>query len=290
MDQIEVFEFDSGKEGEHLLVLGAIHGDEICGPQAIKEIIDDIENNRLKIEKGRVTFIPVCNPEAYKQNQRYIDRNLNRYFFPKDKIEVYEDGLTNQICPYLKNSDVLLDLHSYKSGGPAFVFIEKPEGDELAFANALYPEFIVYGWSDSYKNLTEDEKKMGIGDTDYMREQGGVGITYECGQHLDPQSPVNARRAIENAMTYLEIAEFEKHTQRENRHPKLIKVMHPIMKPKEGRFAKNWKNFEFVEKGTLFGTFEDGEEVRILEDGVLILPKESSSVGSEWSYLGKVGS
>lgn len=288
MDKIEVFEFDSGKVGEHLIVLGAIHGDEICGTKAIREVISDIEKSHLVIEKGKVTFIPVCNPKAYEQNLRYIDRNLNRYLFPKTELSDYEDSLTNQLCPYLETADVLLDLHSYQVGGAAFIFIDRPEGREFEYAKALGAKYIVYGWSDSYGRLSEDDKKKGMGTTEYLRQNGGFGVTMECGQHLDPISPVNAKNAIHNAINYLNIAQLSSLNAFPEEDPVLIRILKPVMKSKEGKFTKDWKNFEIVKKGSVLGVFEDGEQVVIPEDGVLILPKESSPVGSEWSYLGQI--
>ena len=45
--------------GQRLLVLGAVHGNEICGTQAILQLMKELEDGRLTIERGSVTFVPV---------------------------------------------------------------------------------------------------------------------------------------------------------------------------------------------------------------------------------------
>ncbi|MCA3176279.1 MAG: succinylglutamate desuccinylase/aspartoacylase family protein, partial [Burkholderiales bacterium] len=45
--------------GPQVLVLGAVHGNEICGTRAIERVLREIDDGSLKIERGSVTFIPV---------------------------------------------------------------------------------------------------------------------------------------------------------------------------------------------------------------------------------------
>lgn len=285
-DHIDVFEFDSGKKGAHILILGAIHGNEICGPQAIREAIQKIENGSIILENGKVTFIPVCNPEAYKQNVRYIDRNLNRFMFPKEKIESYEDGLTNQLCPHLEKADVLLDLHSYMSGNTAFTFIQTPDGPETEYAKCLGGKYLVYGFAESFEKLSEERKKMGMGTTEYARLFGTVAVTHECGLHEDPQSVVNAGNAILNALRYFSLIEKDR-VITEDSEPDLLKINYNVIKEREGSLVHPWENFTPVEKNQLIALYDDGEEVRAKHDGFLVLPRKKLNLGEEWFYLAK---
>ncbi|MEO6016234.1 MAG: succinylglutamate desuccinylase/aspartoacylase family protein, partial [Polaromonas sp.] len=68
--------------GPRLLVTGAVHGNETCGTRAITQLLEEIDNGQLGIERGTVTFVPVTNPLAYRQKQRVGDRNLNRNMAP----------------------------------------------------------------------------------------------------------------------------------------------------------------------------------------------------------------
>src|ERR1700743_2723936 len=104
--------------GPKFLVLGAVHGNEKCGTVAIRRVIEDIEAGRLPILKGQVTFVPIANPRAFDLDQRYAERNLNRYLVPMQNPDCYEAKLGNILCPMLAACDVLLDIHSYTVGGP----------------------------------------------------------------------------------------------------------------------------------------------------------------------------
>ena len=75
---LETIRFHGLKAGPKLLVFGAVHGNETCGPNAIARVIEDCRAGRVSIQRGEVTFLPVANPKAYRQNTREGDRNLNR--------------------------------------------------------------------------------------------------------------------------------------------------------------------------------------------------------------------
>ena len=109
--------------GPSLLVLGAVHGNEVCGARAIKQLLEDIDSGRLTVERGTVTFVPVTNPLAYQLKQRTGDRNLNRNTAPSAIPQDFEDRIANVLCPLLDAHEVLLDLHSFHTGGSPFVMI-----------------------------------------------------------------------------------------------------------------------------------------------------------------------
>ena len=64
---IETVRFTGLDRGPKLIVVGAVHGNETCGPQAILRAIDDCRAGRLSIRRGEVTFLPVANMKAYRQ-------------------------------------------------------------------------------------------------------------------------------------------------------------------------------------------------------------------------------
>ena len=69
--------------GPSLVVLGAVHGNEVCGAHAIVRAIDDLTHGRLRLLRGRLTLVPVANPLAFAQATREGERNLNRRFLPQ---------------------------------------------------------------------------------------------------------------------------------------------------------------------------------------------------------------
>ena len=149
---IKSVSFASLNPGKHLVVLGAIHGNEICGPEAITRIIDILDKNMLELRQGSVTLVPVCNPKAYALNKRFVDHNLNRKLYPKDVTPNYEDKIGNQLCKLLDQADVLLDLHSYQSQGGPFCFLGNSSREELEFCQSLGISDYIYGWSEAFSN------------------------------------------------------------------------------------------------------------------------------------------
>ena len=74
MRAFESINFTAPVPGAHLIVTGAVHGNETCGTTAIRRVLDDIAQDRLTVVRGAVTFVPVTNPLAYERQQRQGDR------------------------------------------------------------------------------------------------------------------------------------------------------------------------------------------------------------------------
>src|ERR1700759_5193882 len=120
---MEAVSFAGLHPGPRLLVTGAVHGNEICGPQAIARAIADCRSGKFVIRRGEVTFVPIVNMKAYRANTREGDRNLNRNLRPRENPSDNEDLVGNALCRLLRDHDVLLDIHSFRSQGEAFVFV-----------------------------------------------------------------------------------------------------------------------------------------------------------------------
>ncbi|MCI5211754.1 MAG: succinate dehydrogenase, partial [Candidatus Electrothrix sp. ATG2] len=57
------------EDGPVVFVTGALHGDEINGCGAIRQLIQDEE---LRVKRGAVVLIPVLNPPAFDRHSRYL--------------------------------------------------------------------------------------------------------------------------------------------------------------------------------------------------------------------------
>ena len=75
MRAFEAIHFTATAPGPRLIVTGAVHGNETCGTVAIRRVLGDIEQGRIGLAAGEVTFVPVTNPLAYERGQRQGDRN-----------------------------------------------------------------------------------------------------------------------------------------------------------------------------------------------------------------------
>ena len=302
---LRAHQFAGLNPGPRLIVLGAVHGNETCGTHAIERVLADIDSGVLCIERGLLTLVPVANPLAYAKGERRGERNLNRRLLPSDAPVEYEDCIANVLCPWLAAHDVLLDLHSFASPGRPFVMRGPADnaGPLEPFAHAaaegrlaahLGPSRIVEGWMAAYAQgaarrrtlglLDDADPSYGIGTTEYMRSQGGYGVTLECGQHGDAAAPEVGYRAIRQAIALLGLAdtllapppaEFER-----------LRLTEVVDRQHEAdRFVRPWRSFDAVHAGEHVGERHDGTAVIARADGHIVFPDVNALPGHEWFYF-----
>lgn len=310
--QFKSVTFTALKPGPKLIVLGAVHGNEVSGSKAILKMIEEFERGDRILQAGQVTFVPITNPLAYNRKQRNGDRNLNRNLTPTQTPVDFEDHVANWLCPLLAAHDVLLDIHSFQKGDVPFALFGpknnnssleafRHEDAERGLAMRLGVARFVDGWLDTYakgvanrvallkstgqsgEGLNTDPR-YGMGTTECMRSSGGYAVTLECGQHDDPNGPAVAYGAIQNTLTHLglihgpEVACVDVY-----QHLSLVEVNDKLHF--EDRFVKPWSSFDPVSKGELIGIRNNGDEVRASRDGYIVFPNTLSQAGQEWFYL-----
>jgi len=297
-----------GHTGPRLIVTGAVHGNETAGTRGIERVLGEIERGEIAITRGSVTFVPVCNPLAYHHGRRMGERNLNRRLQPTATPQDFEDRIANVLCPLLAEHGVLLDLHSFRSPGRAFVMRGPADntGGLEPFAHAeaearlaahVGPNRIVEGWMGAYaagvaqrraRGLTpgavHEDPSYGVGTTEYMRSQGGYGLTLECGQHDDPAGADVAHHAIRQTLALLGMADLP--LAPPARPFGCLALTQVVDRHAEGdRFAKAWTSFDPLAQGELIAVRADGSEVRAPEAGCIVFPDASALPGHEWFYL-----
>ena len=288
--QLEIFEFTGNQDGPHLAVFGAVHGNEKCGPEALKRILGFINDGKIKIKRGKVTFIPICNPRAYAQNVRFTERNLNRFMYPKDDPQAYEDHLDNQICPILEQADYLLDIHSYTTQGGSFCIVGEVDQRNIDFAKSLGIPRFIHGWADALSGSDDlEDQRQAIGTTEYIRNHSGVGLTLECGNHNHPRGADTAFQATLNALRFLGMADIEEGldiTDLPDDGEYCIKMQGAYLKMRDGDFTQDFKNMDHVTAGSIVARYDDGEEISMPADGFIVLPKRDTGFGHEWFFWG----
>lgn len=299
--------FTATETGARLIVLGAVHGNETCGTEAIRRVVDEIERGALALVAGSVTFVPVANPLAYARGARMGDRNLNRMLVPTAAPKDFEDHVANWLCPLLARHDALLDLHSFHTPGEPFVMLG-PEnndgtlepfaraGEETAFALALGVRRVIDGWLDTYAAgvarrrvdaaSANADVRYGVGTTEYMRAQGGIALTLECGQHEDPAAPEVAYRAIHRALAQLGISNAA--TPAAVSGAEALRLYRVVDRAHAAdRFVREWASFDPVRAGEVVGVRHDGSPVVADCDGYVVFPHPGAEPGHEWFYLAR---
>jgi predicted deacylase len=295
--------------GKRLLVLGAVHGNELHGTRGIERVVQEIDAGLLTLTKGSVTFVPITNPKAYALKTRNGDRNLNRNLQPTQTIHEFEDQIANWLCPLMAQHDALLDLHSFQAQGEPFALIGPPNNDgplepfahaklEEAWVRVLGVRRVVHGWLSTYASGVEVRKptitdararllcdpKYGVGTTEYMRSVGGAAITLECGQHDDPRGSEVAYEAIRNSLAFFGVANLPPAVptaQIECLHLRSVVDRNELA----DTFASEWTSFDPLKQGQIIATRASGETLTAPADGRIVFPNPKSTPGTEWFYF-----
>ncbi len=307
--------FRALQPGPRLIVTGAVHGNEVCGSQAIERVAREFDSGALVLQRGSLTLLPVTNPLAYERGQRNGERNLNRNLYPNAEPQDYEDRIANLLCPLLAEHDVLLDLHSFHAPGEPFLMLGPQDNTgtlepfahaarEQALALRLGPRRIVEGWLETYADgvrrrlartpaqdragLLSTDPRYGVGTTEYMRSQGGYALTLECGQHQDPAAPEVAWRAIHRTLAHLQLIDAP--APEPVAKPQLLRLAMVVDKHHpDDRFVKTWSSYDPVASGQTIGMRHDGTPVQAKDDGFIVFPNAGASTGNEWFYFALPG-
>ncbi|OGZ73796.1 MAG: hypothetical protein A2998_02035 [Candidatus Staskawiczbacteria bacterium RIFCSPLOWO2_01_FULL_37_25b] len=282
-EQPEIKIFHGNKKGLSLLIFGAIHGDEVCGPFSIKKIIKDIESKRIIIEKGTIVLVPICNPIAYKKRMRFVEENLNRVFKTWSNSNSYEKKLANSLTLLVKNCDIFLDIHSMEAKSVPMTFIDSPNKSNVSFSRILGANYSIEGWPELYR-----KNGQGISSYDtmaYAEKHSKKCAVIECGQHKDINSKKVAYQTIINTLRHFGFIDGKVKSKKlsEIRMKKLF-----IKENKKDFLIKNWKNFDSFKKGDILASKSDGKKIIAAFNGVIIFPNEKAKVGTEWFYLGTI--
>jgi len=278
--------FSSGTPGPHILFLGAIHGNETCGPEAIQQIIEELGSGHIKLLSGLVTFVPISNKEAYEKKVRYIDEDLNRVFQKNASPQTHEQRIANELTSLVDKCDVMLDIHSTLAGGPVNIFIDFLTDDNRDFAKALNAQYAILGWPSLYEK--SGQQLLSSDTTVYANKIGKTCLLIECGQHEDPGAVPVAYQAIIDTLAHFKLIADTAGSPAKGTAMKEITMTELFVKNAEGdHFTHEFKHLDKIATGEVIATRETGEEIVAKSNGVMVLPKLNGQVGKEWFYLGQ---
>lgn len=149
------------KPGKTVAVFGGIHGNELAGVMAIKNLRD-----KIKISAGTVYFV-IANVKAVEKIERFLEKNLNRLFKQDTQPNSWEEERAIELMKILDSCDALLDIHGYN--GPEDEPFIITDGPGVDVAKKLNFRHVITGFSQA------------AGGTDsYMFNQSKIGVCCEC--------------------------------------------------------------------------------------------------------------
>ena len=178
--------------GPTSIFLGGMHGNEPAGVKALQKVFRELPNS-LEMLKGRVIAL-AGNIPALKKQVRFIEKDLNRLWFP-EKLEHLFNGGHHQLSTVTEYSEQMalyseiqkiinnnpppyyfIDLHSASSDTIPFILItDTPGNHDLAVS---YPLPVIMGVEKYVKGSL----------LDYVNDFGYMALGFEAGEHHNAET------------------------------------------------------------------------------------------------------
>lgn len=254
--------FDSGRPGPALLIMGGVHGDELCGIEAVQALAD----NPPSLSRGRL-ILAIGNPEAVAAGVRCVTDNLNRAFLPDDGASRTSGELrrARELMPLLASADVLLDIHaSFTPDTEPFIICE-PNGFSLS---ACLP----------FSRVCQGFDEHQPGGTDYyMNRIGKIGICIECGYLREKEA---TKLALQSADRMLQALGMSENPPPDPIPQERFSVMLQYFVKRNFRLEKPLRDFAAFRAGEIIGL--DGDEpVLAPADGCILFARDRPLPGDE---------
>ena len=198
---IFLYQYDGQESSYTIHLSGIIHGNEVGSLPTLLALIEDLERGLIKFG-GRIN-ITLGNPEASRQDKRFIDADLNRLFLkdqPHEHIDTHEGKRARALMPILDQSDLILDLHQtmLPSAMPFYIFPNTPIARAIAEG---------IGGTKAYIDATPTEDKPTYQCADeYVWRQGKPALTLELGEMGFHQPATDAAtEAVRNLIALIEM-------------------------------------------------------------------------------------
>lgn len=292
-------------DGPLLVAIGAMHGNEPAGVNAIRTVFEMLENEKIiKPEfEFKGTFLGLIgNLKAFEQKRRFIDKDLNRSWdysvyqtikdLPSDQLNAEQEemldiiaALRAEIEAHSPKEIIVLDLHTTSAHGGIFSLTSE---DDMSIRMAIELHApVIMGMLDNISGSSIhffDGENMGISTT---------AIAFESGQHEDPQSVNRAIAAIINCMRTLGCVNAH---DVENKHdemlinfsknlPKVNRLIGKYSIRNSGHFEMlpGFQSFDRVQEGQLLA--HDGDEAVYCRQDAMILMPFYQKMGEDGFFL-----
>lgn len=254
----------SQHKGATMVFFGGIHGNETAGVFALNEIFKSIDPNQVK---GTIYGIS-GNLKALKNNQRYLDLDLNRVWLNKNisglgnketwnNEDVEQQEIYNTLIQILKEETgpfYFIDLHTTSSKTLPFITIN----DALINRkfSSQFPVPIVLGIEEYLEGPL----------LSYINQLGYVSLGFESGQHDDLSAITNNVAFIYLSLVFAGILDknivvgyddyYDRLTKASDQDKEIYEVvyLHRLSKTEDFKMKPNFKSFQNIRKGEQLAT------------------------------------
>lgn len=184
-----VWHFDAHVPGRRVMLSALVHGNELCGAWALKELLEA----GVRPVAGSLT-LAFCNLDAFDRfdpangdASRFVDEDMNRQWTPTRMAlaDTRERRRAAALEPFVASADWLLDLHSmHEPGLPLSLVGMNARNLELA-RRMRTPAHVVVDAGHQDGVRMRDYGRFGQPDAEQPDTRA---LLIECGYHSDPAS------------------------------------------------------------------------------------------------------
>jgi len=295
LQQRIIGKYEGNSKGPNIVFFGGIHGNEIAGIYALKNVINELYKINIPF-KGN--FIAIAgNLQALEKKKRYLGKDLNRIWFPntliareeRSKVPEYREKIEilDELMKIVDNGQptLLFDLHTTSSHSMPFLSISDTLKNRKIIRNI--PVNLVLGL----------EELLDGPMFSFFSELGLPAILFEAGQH-------DAISSYENhvAFIWMILAELRAVRKRSvpnyHKYPETLKKSNPggnktfeikyrylINAEEQFRMKDGFVNFQRVEKGETIAYNKNGK-ITSKRNGFIFMPLYQSQ-GCDGFFLVK---
>lgn len=260
-----VWRFDSGAPGRTLMVSALVHGNELCGAWALKDLLAA----GVRPRRGSLT-LAFCNLDAFDRfdharhdASRFVAEDMNRVWSAErlDHPMTPDRQRGAALRPWVRRADWLLDLHSmHEPGAPLLLTGVLPRN--IALARRLKaPQHVIVDAGHKDGVRMRDFEQFG----DPAREDA-CALLIECGFHGDLSSRDVARDMVARMLVESGVIDASDLPPGwllpDPAGQRVLEVTDAVVAPSmDLRFAQPWTGLEtFEEAGAVIG-WADGDPI-----------------------------
>jgi succinylglutamate desuccinylase len=280
--------------GPLLICTAALHGNEMAGYHALKEVFRllDVEKERNPGFRLRGEMVGLAgNLQAISKGIRYIEQDMNRmwtadqmdmirktprHLLRNERLELRDliETIDQVVEDHPVSNVVIMDIHTTTAEGGIFcIATEDPES--IRIASELHAP-VILGMLSGIQGTTMHYFKP----SNFNREI--TSFVFEAGQHFDPLSvnrSISAIIACLRGLGMVNLHDVEtKHDEilitYSERLPKVAELIQAYQISDEESFQilPGFKNFDKVEKGQVIA-YERGHPLKAIEDSLILMPR-----------------
>jgi predicted deacylase len=184
-----VWHFDADAPGRRVMLTALVHGNELCGAWALKELLEA----GVRPECGSLT-LAFCNLDAFDRfdaddsdASRFADEDMNRQWAPERLARAHtrERQRAAALEPFVKRADWLLDLHSMHEPGLPLTLVGTHARNLQLARQMRAPAHVVVDAGHTDGVRMRDYGRFGLPDEDPSDTRS---LLIECGYHGDRAS------------------------------------------------------------------------------------------------------